>query len=127
MTHSQAKGVRGELEAARELEALLGVKVERTAQRTGKTGCADVDGVQGLHLEIKYGLEVPKTLYKFIGQADRDCREGSTPVVLMRRVSIRPSDSGEWLALCKLDDLVYLSASVVDNWKRGLEGLNDEQ
>ena len=47
------KGKRGEREAAVELTKALGVLVERTRQFKGSPNSADLEGVDGLHFEVK--------------------------------------------------------------------------
>lgn len=95
---SRTKGARGELEAAEALTR-IGLDCSRTAQRTGKTGMADLecDGVK-LHIEVKRTERLNP--YRFMDQAIADSqRTRRKPLVVMR------SSHKPWLIVCRLDDM----------------------
>ena len=95
---SRTKGARGELEAAEALTR-IGLDCSRTAQRTGKTGMADLecDGVN-LHIEVKRTERLNP--YRFMDQAIADSqRTRRKPLVVMR------SSHKPWLIVCRLDDM----------------------
>lgn len=95
---SRTKGARGELEAAEALTR-IGLDCSRTAQRTGKTGLADLecDGVN-LHIEVKRTERLNP--YRFMDQAIADSqRTRRKPLVVMR------SSHKPWLIVCRLDDM----------------------
>jgi hypothetical protein len=95
---SRTKGARGELEAAEALSR-IGLECSRTAQRTGKTGLADLECAEcSLHVEVKRTERLNP--YVFLDQAIADStRTKRTPLVVMRS-SYKP-----WLILARLDDL----------------------
>jgi hypothetical protein len=104
---SRTKGARGELEAAEALSR-IGLDCSRTAQRTGKTGMADLDcdGVS-LHIEVKRTERLNP--YAFMDQAVSDSqRTRRAPLVVMR------SSHKPWLILCRLDDLPRIAQEVLD-------------
>lgn len=80
---SREKGKRGERTVA-SLFREYGYEAHRTAQFKGKTGDAgDVEGVPGLHLEVKFQERMH--LYDWMEQADRDSKangNGNKPVVI---------------------------------------------
>ena len=91
------KGKRGERQAAREIERVLGISAARTAQYCGKTGMADIEMGEAFHPEVK----VRKTIAacRFFDQADSDKKESALPFVLMKE------DRGPFFLMLKLDDL----------------------
>ena len=93
--NSKAKGKRGELEAVHFLNE-LGFQTRRTAQYCGNTGeAADVEGIDGLHLEVKRCEAVH--LKEWTHQAERDCGD-KIPVVLTRQ-------NGEpWRVILRAED-----------------------
>jgi hypothetical protein len=104
---SRTKGARGELEAAEALSR-IGLDCSRTAQRTGKSGMADLDcdGVS-LHIEVKRTERLNP--YAFMDQAVSDSqRTRRAPLVVMR------SSHKPWLILCRLDDLPRIAQEVLD-------------
>jgi hypothetical protein len=108
---SRTKGARGELEAAEALSR-IGLDCSRTAQRTGKTGMADLDcdGVS-LHIEVKRTERLNP--YAFMDQAVSDSqRTRRAPLVVMR------SSHKPWLILCRLDDLPRIAQEVLDGRAR---------
>ena len=81
--NSRDKGKRGELEWAHFLQE-LGYPARRTAQRCGLDGTADVDGVEGLHFEVKRREKGNTEVW--LQQAERDAfGTGNIPVVAHRR------------------------------------------
>jgi hypothetical protein len=95
------------LEAAEALSR-IGLDCSRTAQRTGKTGMADLDcdGVS-LHIEVKRTERLNP--YAFMDQAVSDSqRTRRAPLVVMR------SSHKPWLILCRLDDLPRIAQEVLD-------------
>lgn len=97
------KGKRGEREVA-EICRDFGFPATRTAQHCGKTaGKADVEGVPGLHLEVKR----TETLrpWDYMDQALRDALaagRGEMPTVVWRK------NEHDWLALLRFTDLLAL-------------------
>ena len=94
---SRTKGKRGELEAAQQLTELLGVPVARSQQYRGNAGAADLDGLPGLHVEIKRRERL--ALYEAMEQADQDAGADDIPV-LIHRPNRRP-----WVLSIYLSDL----------------------
>lgn len=107
--HQREKGKRGEREAARELTLLLGTLVERTQQFKGNPHSADLEGIPGLHLEVKRTerLSIYPALEKVESESGEDC-----PVVLHRRNGKR------WIAVMYLADLVDVTEAINRNRKR---------
>lgn len=105
--NSKAKGKRGELEAVHFLNG-LGFKTRRTAQYCGNTGeAADVEGIEGLHLEVKRCEAVH--FKEWTHQAEHDCGD-KIPVVMTRqnnepwRVILRAEDFFKiWRELNEID------------------------
>jgi hypothetical protein len=64
----------------------------------------DVQGVPGLHLEVKRSERA--TIWAWIEQAEKDCPEGNTPVVVFRR-----NRSG-WYAALPLEDFARVWTKV---------------
>ena len=80
--NSRNKGRKGELEAAHLLQK-YGYEARRTAQVCGKDQ-ADVEGVDGLHIEVKRQETV--SIEKWLQQSERDAEyTGGVPIVLHRR------------------------------------------
>lgn len=100
---SRDKGKRGELTIAHYFQE-HGYDARRSAQFNGKTGqAADVTGVYGLHLEVKFQERM--FLYDWMEQAVRDSDaegKGNLPVVIHKQsrkdilVSMRIDD---WMQL----------------------------
>lgn len=102
MVNSRRKGKRGELEACRALEAATGIDARRTQQFCGKAGTADVEWIDGLHMECKVGAR--PAIQKAMDQASRDRAEGTLPVVISKQ------DRGEWLATVRVEELAQFVA-----------------
>ena len=99
------KGKRGEREAAKELTRILGTPVSRTQQFKGTAQSADLEGVNGLHLEVK---RVEKfSLYPAMEQAKEES-EDSLPLLLHKR------NRKKWVAICYLDDLAEIAKIIGD-------------
>ena len=94
------KGKRGEREAAKKLSKLLGVPVARTQQFKGTPISADVEGIDGLHIEVKRRekLNFNKALETSWMEAGENY-----PIVLTRR------NQKAWVAICYLDDLLEIA------------------
>jgi len=93
--NSKQKGARGEREFS-DLCKKHGYTTKRTQQFCGKNGDADVDGIDGIHIEVKRveNLNVSKA----IAQAESDAREGEIPIVAHRK------NNEQWLITMKADD-----------------------
>lgn len=101
----RTKGATGERELRDELERLFGVTCERTAQRCGKGGTADVRGLDGVHVECKRTESL--SVYAAMEQAVADSQgTGDVPVVFHRR------SRKKWLAIVELDRLPELVAKL---------------
>lgn len=93
---SRDKGKRGELEFAA-LCRENGFDCRRTAQYCGNTGlAADVDGLPGVHVEVKR----TETLraWDYMTQASHDAADGLVPIVAWRK------NHHDWLVIMKADD-----------------------
>jgi len=112
MPQSRSKGARGEREAAAAWEAATGLPAERTAQRCGRNGTADIlVGSEQLHCEVKRRASL--SALAFLRQAESDAASGSTPFVLMRE-----DGDTRWVAMVRLDDLVRLAEVLTDARRR---------
>ena len=89
MTNSRAKGKRGELDAAKALNAALGTNARRSQQYNGIGKGDIVDAIPGVHIEVKRY----KTFgwWKHVRQAREDAEPGDIPVVMMR-----PDGDKDW-------------------------------
>lgn len=99
---SREKGKRGEREAAKALNELLGTECRRGQQFSGVEG-RDVVGLPGVHIECKRTEKL--SLYKAVEQAKRDAGD-EVPLLLHRR------NDSEWLAVVPLTSLLRLARSV---------------
>lgn len=80
--NSKRKGNAGE----RELAAILreqGYNTRRGQQFSGANGDADVEGLPGIHIEVKRVERL--NIYNAIKQSIRDARPGEMPAVFHRR------------------------------------------
>lgn len=91
---SRDKGVRGEREVAAILRA-AGYDAHRGAQHRGGPDSPDVDGLPGVHIEVKRTERLQ--LYDALAQAKRDAGE-ALPVVIHRR------NDSEWVVIQPLTD-----------------------
>ena len=92
------KGKTGEREVVRILREHGFPEARRTQQFSGKEGTADVEGIEGVHIEVKRQekLEVEK----WHRQACEDARDGEIPIVAFRR-------SGQpWRVVMNLEDFL---------------------
>ena len=96
---SRDKGARGEREIASILKQ-YGYDAYRGQQYCGLDGNADVEGLPGVHLEIKRVEKL--NLYDAMAQANRDCKGWDLPVVMHRR------NNHKWLVTMELDDWMEL-------------------
>ena len=94
---SRNKGKRGERGACKALSEALGGSYRRSVQYCGREGAADIQGLEGLHLEVKRVERF--NLYDALEQADGDRLLGDKPVVLHRR------NLKEWVFVCYVSDL----------------------
>ena len=80
---SRRKGARVEREAAAAVASALGVEAQRTAQRTGKLGDADLaTTLEGVNFEVK--ARKSHAALRFYEQAEEDSAGKAIPVVLLR-------------------------------------------
>jgi hypothetical protein len=93
--NSKQKGKRGELEFSNLCKS-HGYKTKRTQQYCGSNGNADVDGINGVHIEVKRNENL--NVSKAIAQAESDAREGEIPIVAHRK------NNEQWLITMKADD-----------------------
>ena len=112
--NSRNKGVRGELEIAKLLQA-YGYDGMRTQQHSGAHGDADVEGLPGIHIEVKYRQKL--NIDKALQQSIEDCyadelRQGINliPVVMHRSNDDRKhgSTKGIWKVTLRLKDFMEL-------------------
>lgn len=96
---SRRKGKAGEREAAAKLREVLGADARRGAQHRGGPDSPDVDGVPGLHVEVKRCESL--RMYDAMAQAVGDAG-AAVPLVMHRR------NNREWLAIVRVDDLKRL-------------------
>jgi hypothetical protein len=101
---SRQKGKRGEREAAKAINALLGCNAKRGQQRSGVEVADIVDGIPCTHLECKLYRKIGAI--RFLEQAERDAKASDVPVVIMRE------DNGSWCVMCRLSNLPELSLVV---------------
>ena len=104
------KGKRGERQAAKEIERILGIKAARSAQYCGSTGIADINMGEAFHPEVKLRKSI--AAIRFWEQAESDRTPQATPFVLMRE------DRGPFFLMVKLEDLPKLMKEI-DNATEG--------
>ena len=104
--NSRRKGKTGELALVRKLKE-YGYDVRRSQQYAGANGDADVVGIDGLHIECKYTAQGHGKTYEWMEQAERDRREGETPVVMHKKVS-KEYRGNEWLVTMTLNDFLNI-------------------
>lgn len=110
--NSRSKGAVGERESAR-LFRDYGYDAHRTAQHCGMTGVADIEGVPGLHIEVKRREKL--NLYDAMSQAVRDHKSGTKPVVMWRK------NDSEWLMTMRFEDFMELYRE----WEAGTRDIRD--
>lgn len=97
--NSRSKGARGELEIAHILQS-YGYNARRGQQYSGANGDADVEGLPGVHIEVKRREQL--NLYDAMQQATRDARPGEIPSVWHRK------NNKKWLVTVTLEDFMRL-------------------
>lgn len=95
--NSRNKGRRGESLAASMFRE-YGYDVHRTAQRTGMTGTADIEGAPYLHIEVKNRERLNP--WDAISQANRDSRDGEIPCVMWKK------NNCSWLVVMEFDEWI---------------------
>ena len=100
--NSRAKGSRGERDVAKILREHGYEDARRTVQYCGSSGeAADVIGIPGMHLEIKWQERM--ALYKWYEQAVNDSKKsGNTPLVIHKQ------NNKPWLVSLSLEDFLNL-------------------
>lgn len=91
------KGKRGEREVANILKE-YGYDAHRGQQFSGKNGDADVVGMDGYHLEVKF-QETTK-VWDWYTQSRMDARVGEVPIVVYRR------SRSPWMVTLSLEDFL---------------------
>lgn len=99
MTNSREKGAAAEREVARILRE-YGYPARRGQQYCGGNGDADVEGLEGIHIEVKRRESFQ--LYNAMAQAKHDAREGEIPAVFHRR------NNCPWVVILELDDFMRM-------------------
>ena len=82
MIRSRDKGAAAEREAAEFLTGLFKLPVNRTAQYCGAAGHADLEGLHGLHVEVKRRQRLH--MESALQQAVRDASPVAVPLVMHR-------------------------------------------
>jgi len=100
MTNSNAKGKRGEREAAQLLRDLFGVEARRSQQYCGQAGDADLQTDTGIHFEVKRVERL--NLYEAARQAESD--SGGAPWVILHKRNRKP-----WVAILEPERLVEIA------------------
>ena len=109
--NSKRKGNQGE----NELKNILidkGFEAKRMQQYCGYGGVPDVEGLEGIHIEVKRVEKL--NIDDALDQATRDCKEGRIPVVFHRK------NKKKWKATLDLDMFMmlygeYYSSMVLSN------------
>lgn len=99
--NSRTKGKTGELEIAAILRD-AGYEARRGQQFAGGGDSPDVMGLPGFHLEVKRVEQF--RMWDAIDQANRDAKEGNTPVVVHRK------NKRDWVAILSLKDFLKIIA-----------------
>lgn len=103
MTNSRQKGKRGELGACAAIWEHLRLKVRRSQQYCGSEGDADLEGLEGIAIEVKCRERV--SIVKWVKQAIADAK-GRIPVV------IHKVNRGDWLVTVRLSELKALATAL---------------
>jgi len=101
------KGKRGEREVVAILQKLGWPKARRARQSDGAVD-PDVAGCDPLWIEVKRRKLIAAC--RFMDQAEGDASAKKIPTTFMRE------DGGEWYVMCKSDDLLRLSAVIVEQY-----------
>lgn len=99
MTNGREKGAAAEREVARILRE-YGYPARRGQQYCGGNGDADVEGLDGIHIEVKRREQF--RLYPAMEQAKHDARDGEIPAVFHRR------NGKSWVVILELDDFMRM-------------------
>lgn len=105
-SNGRIKGKRGELECAKILGDLLGVKLRRGQQFSGLGG-EDVVGLEGIHIEVKRKERL--AIYEAIDQSVKDCTDDQVPIVCHRK------NNREWLVTFRMEDIQKLIDALLKN------------
>lgn len=107
MVNSRDKGARGERDFCKFLKT-LSIDAERTAQRSGITGVADIvcDELHDYHFEVK--CRATCDVYGFLEQAERDSGTDKYAVVCYKRQS-KIHRGLSWVAMLDMRDFIILA------------------
>lgn len=106
MVNSKQKGSRGEREAAKLLNKLLGCEARRGQQFKGTPESPDlVDAIPGVHVEVKRVEKL--NLLNAINQAKADAGADEVAMVLHRR------NQTPWLVTIEADNIVAFAERVL--------------
>lgn len=107
--NSREKGKRGEREFAK-LCRQYGHDARRSQQYAGGVDSADVVGLPGVHIEVKYGYDMTiEEIRKFLQQAIRDSSgTGNIPIVAHRKTY------GKWFVTMEWDGFVKMYCLAFD-------------
>lgn len=97
--NSKQKGKRGELEACKIINQVLGVEARRGVQYQGSPDSPDVITALGIHFEVKRTNKL--RLWQALQQSIQDAGE-SVPVVLHR------ADRQDWIISLRFEDVLRL-------------------
>lgn len=100
MVNSRDKGARAERDVAALLRAHGFDKARRGQQYCGANGDADVEGVPGVHIEVKHVEKL--NIENAMLQSVRDARDSEIPVVIHRK------NHEGWKVTMSLDDFVLM-------------------
>lgn len=96
--NSKVKGKRGELQAVKALNAILGCQSRRGQQRSGVDAADIIDGIPGTHPEVKLRKSI--AALAFLRQSEADAPTGEIPYVLMRE-----NEDTRWVVMLRLECL----------------------
>ena len=96
---NRERGKRGEREVATLLKG-YGYDARRGVQYSGKTGQADVEGLPGIHIEVKRTERL--SIYDAMEQSSGDGRTGEVPIVMHRK------DRKDWVVIMRADDFMEM-------------------
>lgn len=97
--NSRAKGCRGEREAAAKIRE-YGYDARRGQQFSGANGDADVEGLPGVHIEVKRKERL--NVYEAMKQSIRDAKDDDIPIVMHRK------NGEDWLVILEFDRFMEL-------------------
>lgn len=111
--NSREKGKRGERELAAKLRELGFGDARRGVQYSGADGSADIEGLDGIHIECK--LRDRLNLEMAYDQSRRDAdRRGDIPTVMHRKTN-DPYKTG-WLVTLSLEHFASIYKAWVDSY-----------